>query len=174
MVLDQSLCFYTGGRKYFQCKYSIIRYSHVRACATTIRPYLCILFPSECYEHYGIYSALQLENQFHFIQFINRTVVRVTPAHLKTKSTIRREDFKDAVSNFNVHCIYVLQNNHGLAEIFNGVKVDLEGIILLEEEGKDNLINFANAGLGEIDYGAYLSEVTHTKTHTLLLCLFIS
>lgn len=56
--------------------------------------------------------------------------------------------------------ICALQNNHDLAEIFEGVRVDLEGIILLEQEGKDNLINFANAGLGEINYEAYLSEVT--------------
>lgn len=63
-----------------------------------------------------------------------------------------------------MHCICALQNNHDLAEIFEGVNVDLEGIILLEEEGKDNLINFANTGLGEINYDAYLSEVTCMHT----------
>ncbi|XP_053087099.1 prominin 1 b isoform X3 [Pangasianodon hypophthalmus] len=89
---------------------------------------------SDCYENNGIYSALQLENQFHFIQFVNRTV-----------------------------------NNHNLAEIFEGVMVDLEGIILLEEEGKDNLINFANAGLGDINYEAYLSEVNKGVTVVDLL-----
>ncbi|XP_053336287.1 prominin 1 b isoform X2 [Clarias gariepinus] len=89
---------------------------------------------SDCYENNGIYSALQLENQFHFIQFINRTV-----------------------------------NNHDLAEIFEGVSVDLDGIILLDEEGKDNLINFANAGLGDINYQAYLSEVNKGVTVVDLL-----
>ncbi|XP_060771823.1 prominin 1 b [Neoarius graeffei] len=89
---------------------------------------------SDCYENKGIYSALQLENQFHFFQFINRTV-----------------------------------NNHDLAEIFEGVNVDLEGIILLGEEGKDNLINFANTGLGEINYKAYLSEVNKGVTVVDLL-----
>ncbi|XP_053475238.1 prominin 1 b [Ictalurus furcatus] len=89
---------------------------------------------SECYENNGIYSALQLENQFHFVQFINRTV-----------------------------------NNHDLAAIFEEVNVDLEGIILLGEEGKDNLINFANAGLGEINYEAYLSEVNKGVTVVDLL-----
>ncbi|XP_046698794.1 prominin 1 b isoform X12 [Silurus meridionalis] len=89
---------------------------------------------NDCYENNGIYSALQLENQFHFIQFINTTV-----------------------------------NNHDLAEIFEGVNVDLEGIILLAEEGKDNLINFANAGLGEINYESYLSEVNKGVTVVDLL-----
>uniref|UniRef100_W5UFM4 Prominin-1-A n=1 Tax=Ictalurus punctatus TaxID=7998 RepID=W5UFM4_ICTPU len=89
---------------------------------------------SECYENNGIYSALQLENQFHFVQFINRTV-----------------------------------NNHDLAAIFEEVNVDLEGIILLGEEGKDNLINFANAGLGEINYEAYFSEVNKGVTVVDLL-----
>jgi len=40
------------------------------------------------------------------------------------------------------------------------VNVDLQGMLLLEQEGKDNLIDFANTGIGEIDYQAYLTEVT--------------
>ncbi|XP_060748055.1 prominin 1 b [Tachysurus vachellii] len=89
---------------------------------------------SDCYENNGIYSALQLENQFHFIQFINRTV-----------------------------------NSHDLSEILEGINVDLEGIILLGEDGKDNLINFANSGLGEINYEAFLSEVNKGITVVDLL-----
>ncbi|TSO98536.1 Prominin-1-A [Bagarius yarrelli] len=84
---------------------------------------------SDCSINSGIYSALQLENRFHFIQFINRTV-----------------------------------NNHDLSEILNGIQVDLKGIILLDEEGKDTLINFANSGLGEINYDAFLSEVNKGVT----------
>src|SRR4029434_8977307 len=57
-----------------------------------------------------------------------------------------------------------------------------EGVVLLEQEGRDNLLNFANTGVGEIEYEAYLAEVptntpanmqistkhthTHTQTHT--------
>lgn len=59
-----------------------------------------------------------------------------------------------------------LQYNPELANIFEGVKVDLQGITLLEQEGKDNLINFANTGLGEINYQGYLSEVTPAHLHT--------
>lgn len=42
------------------------------------------------------------------------------------------------------------------------VKIDLRGIILLEAEGKQNLLDFSEAGLSEINYADYLEEVTHT------------
>lgn len=41
----------------------------------------------------------------------------------------------------------------------NGVKIDLRTIILLESEGKQNLQDFAEAGLSEIDHADYLEEV---------------
>lgn len=44
----------------------------------------------------------------------------------------------------------------------DGVKIDLRGIILLEAEGKQNLLDFSEAGLMEINYADYLEEVTLT------------
>uniref|UniRef100_A0A669BJG6 Prominin 1 b n=1 Tax=Oreochromis niloticus TaxID=8128 RepID=A0A669BJG6_ORENI len=44
------------------------------------------------------------------------------------------------------------------------VQVDLQGITLLEQAGRDNLINFANSGIGQIDYQAYLTEVNKGVT----------
>ena len=41
----------------------------------------------------------------------------------------------------------------------DGVKVDLRGIVLLETEGKDNLVLFTETGIGDINYAAYLEEV---------------
>lgn len=41
----------------------------------------------------------------------------------------------------------------------NNVKIDLRGIILLEAEGKQNLLDFSEAGLLEINYADYLEEV---------------
>lgn len=41
----------------------------------------------------------------------------------------------------------------------NSVKIDLRGIILLEAEGKQNLLDFSEAGLLEINYADYLEEV---------------
>lgn len=43
--------------------------------------------------------------------------------------------------------------------MFDSVQVDLQGITLLEQAGRDNLINFANSGIGHIDYETYLTEV---------------
>uniref|UniRef100_A0A8C4I5A1 Prominin 1 b n=1 Tax=Dicentrarchus labrax TaxID=13489 RepID=A0A8C4I5A1_DICLA len=51
------------------------------------------------------------------------------------------------------------QYNNDLAKVFESVQVDLQHITLLEQAGRDNLINFANSGIGQIDYEAYLAEV---------------
>uniref|UniRef100_A0A3Q2QZJ6 Prominin 1a n=1 Tax=Fundulus heteroclitus TaxID=8078 RepID=A0A3Q2QZJ6_FUNHE len=40
-------------------------------------------------------------------------------------------------------------------------RIDLRGIVLLEAEGKQNLRDFSEAGLSEINYADYLDEVTH-------------
>lgn len=45
----------------------------------------------------------------------------------------------------------------------DSVKIDLRGIILLEAEGKQNLLDFSEAGLSEINYADYLDEVTKAQ-----------
>nr|XP_021336935.1 prominin-1 isoform X2 [Danio rerio] len=59
--------------------------------------------------------------------------------------------------------------NPEIGDIFNNVNVDLQGMLLLEQEGKDNLIDFANTGIGDIDYQAYLTEVNKGVTVVDLL-----
>uniref|UniRef100_A0A8C9ZEG1 Prominin 1 b n=1 Tax=Sander lucioperca TaxID=283035 RepID=A0A8C9ZEG1_SANLU len=59
--------------------------------------------------------------------------------------------------------------NKDLAKVFESVQVDLQDIMLLEQAGRDNLINFANSGVGEIDYEAYLAEVNKGVTLVDLL-----
>ncbi|XP_061535463.1 prominin 1 b isoform X3 [Phycodurus eques] len=59
--------------------------------------------------------------------------------------------------------------NKDLAKVFESVQVDLQDITLLEHTGRDNLINFANAGIGIIDYEAYLAEVNKGVTLVDLL-----
>ncbi|XP_035993399.1 prominin 1 b isoform X8 [Fundulus heteroclitus] len=59
--------------------------------------------------------------------------------------------------------------NKDLAKVFEGVQVDLKDIMLLDQAGRDNLMNFANAGVGEIDYPAYLAEVNKGVTVVDLL-----
>ncbi|XP_056898563.1 prominin-1-A isoform X3 [Takifugu flavidus] len=51
----------------------------------------------------------------------------------------------------------------------NNVKIDLRGIILLEAEGKQNLLDFSEAGLLEINYADYLEEVNKGVTVVDLL-----
>ncbi|XP_052471225.1 prominin-1-A isoform X4 [Carassius gibelio] len=52
---------------------------------------------------------------------------------------------------------------------FEGMKVDLHGIILLESEGKQNLISFTETGINEIDFAAYLEEVNKGVTRINLV-----
>ncbi|XP_034450129.1 prominin 1 b isoform X4 [Hippoglossus hippoglossus] len=59
--------------------------------------------------------------------------------------------------------------NKDLAKVFENVQVDLQDIALLEQAGRDNLINFANAGIGQIDYETYLSELAKGVTLVDLL-----
>lgn len=55
------------------------------------------------------------------------------------------------------------QYNRDLAKVLEGVQVDLRDIMLLDQAGRDNLMNFANSGVGEIDYPAYLAEVSYIR-----------
>nr|XP_057920986.1 prominin-1-A isoform X1 [Doryrhamphus excisus] len=51
-----------------------------------------------------------------------------------------------------------------VAAHLSGVKIDLRGIILLEAEGKQNLLDFSEAGLSETNYADYLEEVNKGVT----------
>ncbi|XP_053179388.1 prominin-1-A [Scomber japonicus] len=51
----------------------------------------------------------------------------------------------------------------------DSVKIDLRAIILLEAEGKQNLLDFSEAGLSEINYADYLEEVNKGITVVDLL-----
>ncbi len=55
--------------------------------------------------------------------------------------------------------LFFLQYSKDVSRKFEGMKVDLRGIILLESEGKQNLISFTETGINEIDFAAYLEEV---------------
>ncbi|XP_052010363.1 prominin-1-A isoform X7 [Xyrauchen texanus] len=52
---------------------------------------------------------------------------------------------------------------------FDGVKVDLRGIILLESDGKQNLISFTETGITDINFAAYLEELNKGVTRIDLL-----
>ncbi|CAL8330460.1 unnamed protein product [Merluccius merluccius] len=59
--------------------------------------------------------------------------------------------------------------NKDLANVFESVHIQLQDISLLEQEGRDALMSFANSGVGEIDYTAYLAEVNKQVTLVDLL-----
>uniref|UniRef100_A0A8C7L772 Prominin 1 b n=1 Tax=Oncorhynchus kisutch TaxID=8019 RepID=A0A8C7L772_ONCKI len=59
--------------------------------------------------------------------------------------------------------------NKDLVKVFDSVSIDLQGIVLLEQDGRDNLLTFSNAGIGDINYAAYLAEVNKGVTLVDLL-----
>ncbi|XP_049593558.1 prominin-1-A isoform X4 [Syngnathus scovelli] len=56
-----------------------------------------------------------------------------------------------------------------MVTLLSSVKIDLRGIILLEAESKQNLLDFSEAGLSEINYADYLEEVNKGVTVVDLL-----
>ncbi|TKS68410.1 Prominin-1-A Prominin-like protein 1 [Collichthys lucidus] len=74
----------------------------------------------------------------------------------------------EAMFNINSFLNKTVYNND-LAKVLESVNVDLQGITLLEQAGRDNLINFANTGVGQINFEAYLTEVNKGATLVDLL-----
>ncbi|XP_019743013.1 prominin-1-A isoform X1 [Hippocampus comes] len=56
-----------------------------------------------------------------------------------------------------------------LVTLLNSMKIDLRGVILLEAEGEQNLLDFSEAGLSETNYADYLEEVNKGVTVVDLL-----
>ncbi|CAL8331259.1 unnamed protein product [Lota lota] len=59
--------------------------------------------------------------------------------------------------------------NKDLANVFESIHIQLQDISLLEQVGRDVLISFANSGVGEIDFTAYLTEANKAVTLVDLL-----
>ncbi|KAK6324362.1 hypothetical protein J4Q44_G00037040 [Coregonus suidteri] len=59
--------------------------------------------------------------------------------------------------------------NKDLVKVLEGVSIDLQSMVLLEQDGRDNLLTFSNAGIGDINYDAYLAEVNKGVTLVDLL-----
>ncbi|XP_035272653.1 prominin-1-A-like isoform X3 [Anguilla anguilla] len=71
---------------------------------------------------------------------------------------------------FNVHTfLNISVYTKDLTKLLNEVKVDFRGIVLLEAAGRENLMQFANTGIGGINYAAYLAEVNKGVTLVDLL-----
>lgn len=74
--------------------------------------------------------------------------------------------YLQALSNLLLYLFFYLQFTKDVVGQLDSVKIDLRGIILLEAEGKQNLLDFSEAGLSEINYADYLEEVMHTCSLT--------
>ncbi|XP_077157182.1 prominin-1 isoform X6 [Paroedura picta] len=49
------------------------------------------------------------------------------------------------------------------------ININLSNIVLLDEQGKENLLDFSFSGINEIDFAAYLSEINKSVTKVDLL-----
>lgn len=98
---------------------------------------------------------------FHLLWLWNKTWIHTTQS--KTPSHQSKIFKKKTKKQTGVTGVYVAslpkQYNRDLAKVFEGIQVDLQDVALLEQAGRDNLINFANSGIGHIDYENYLAEV---------------
>ncbi|KAM6953130.1 prominin-1-A [Aplochiton taeniatus] len=56
-----------------------------------------------------------------------------------------------------------------VVRLFDSMRMDLRGIVLLEAEGRQSLLDFSESGLGDINYAAYLAEVNKGVTLVDLL-----
>ncbi|CAL8261567.1 unnamed protein product [Lota lota] len=51
-----------------------------------------------------------------------------------------------------------------VVSVLDGVRLDLGGVVLMQPEGKQNLLDFSESGLSEINYAQYLEEVNKGVT----------
>uniref|UniRef100_A0A3B3WTY7 Prominin 1 b n=1 Tax=Poecilia mexicana TaxID=48701 RepID=A0A3B3WTY7_9TELE len=84
--------------------------------------------------------------------------------------------YRECYENNGLYHALQLENIFNINSFLNrtvvmleGVQVDLRDIMLLDQAGRDNLMNFANSGVGEIDYPVYLAEVNKGVTIVDLL-----
>uniref|UniRef100_A0A8C9WMH0 Prominin 1 b n=1 Tax=Scleropages formosus TaxID=113540 RepID=A0A8C9WMH0_SCLFO len=69
----------------------------------------------------------------------------------------------------NIFNVNKFLNSSVVSVIALQLTVDLKGIVLLERAGRENLIDFSNTGISEINYAAFLAEVNKGVTVVDLL-----
>lgn len=55
--------------------------------------------------------------------------------------------------------LFLSQYTEDVAFRIEHIQINLSKIILLDEIGKENLLNFSSSGIDGIDFSAYLTEV---------------
>ncbi|XP_061441436.1 prominin-1 isoform X3 [Rhineura floridana] len=90
--------------------------------------------------------------------------------------------YSDCKENKGIYSTLHLENLFNIYEILNVsmyaedvslkikyININLSNIVLLDETGKENLMNFSSSGINEINFKAYLSEVNKSVTKVDLL-----
>lgn len=145
----------------------------------------CVCLFSTCKDNRGIYSALRLDKVFNISSYLNTTVVSMVQCNSVSASMLKLLFLYIlarvscvlwwwTICNIQwIHSIPSIKHNSpfytpkftkDVVARLNSLKIDLRGIILLEAEGKQNLLDFSEAGLLEINYADYLEEVTEINT----------
>uniref|UniRef100_A0A8C5TKG7 Prominin 1 n=1 Tax=Malurus cyaneus samueli TaxID=2593467 RepID=A0A8C5TKG7_9PASS len=70
---------------------------------------------------------------------------------------------------FLFHSIYMYGFCEDVALKIEHIQINLSKIILLDEIGKENLLNFSSSGIDGIDFSAYLTEINKSVTKVDLL-----
>ncbi len=91
--------------------------------------------------------------------------VKLQVNHIQKNSQAAVFHFQASLSLL-LYLFVCLQFTKDVVSQLDSVKIDLRGIILLEAEGRQNLLDFSEAGLSEINYADYLEEVTHSHRNT--------
>lgn len=77
----------------------------------------------------------------------------------KRDAFIWEEGYRD-VPGANYLCVlFPSQYTEDVALRIEHIQINLSKIILLDEIGKENLLNFSSSGIEGINFGAYLTEV---------------
>nr|XP_034968574.1 prominin-1 isoform X8 [Zootoca vivipara] len=90
--------------------------------------------------------------------------------------------YSDCKENKGIYTTLHLENLFNIHEILNvrmyaedvslkikHININLSNIVLLDERGKENLMNFSSSGINEINFAAYLSEINKSVTRVDLL-----
>ncbi|XP_014644371.1 PREDICTED: prominin-1 [Ceratotherium simum simum] len=90
--------------------------------------------------------------------------------------------YSDCKENKGIYTTLKLENSYNISEHLNiqdytgninndfeSTNINIDNIVLLEEAGRNNLLNFSSSGIDKIDYDGYLTEFGKTPTKVNLL-----
>lgn len=55
--------------------------------------------------------------------------------------------------------LFIMQHAGNISNDFQNMKVNIDNIVLLDEAGRKNLMDFSFSGIDAINYNIYLAEV---------------